>query len=70
MLLPFIFLKVHLKLPVLIKLSALNICHQQTEQVHSDDFYLSPIIKGARLGSEYIRMIQWWLVFINFYQHC
>lgn len=38
------------KRPVLIKLSALEIRHQQTEQVHSDDFYLSLIIKGARLG--------------------
>lgn len=43
-------LKSTLKCPVLIKLSALEIRHQQTEQVHSDDFYLSLIIKGARLG--------------------
>lgn len=48
-------------------LMSLKICHQQTEQVHSQDFYLSPIIKGARI--EYIRVIQWWVLFINFYQH-
>lgn len=53
--------------PVPINESALKICHQQTEQVHSQDFYLSPIIKGARI--EYIRVIQWWVLFINFYQH-
>ena len=53
------------------KLSPLKILHEWTEQVLSDDFYLFPIIKGARLGStispEGLSLKQWWFASINFH---
>lgn len=71
---PSMSLKVQLNLPVHIKPSPLKIPCQWTEQVLSDEFYLFPIIKGARLGSKTfsdgLSITQWWFVLINFHRYC